>query len=68
MKTGMTELERLVAARLRDGVPPWGGGHGAGSRTISQALGRMNRKGFVAHKHARWTLTAAGRAALEGGA
>jgi Mn-dependent DtxR family transcriptional regulator len=65
----MTELERLVANRLRHRQDPWAGRHGVGSRTVSGALGRLHRKGLVSYaatdKGAEWVLTEDGRRALD---
>lgn len=65
----MTELERQVASRIRRLQDPWAGRHGVGSRTVSGALGRLQRKGLVNYAAtdggAEWVLTEEGRRALD---
>jgi len=43
----MTDLERGVFADIVEGRGPWHGNHGVGSRRVSQAIGRLFRKGFL---------------------
>lgn len=67
----MTALERTVAERVRDGVDPWHGRVG-GSRKVSGALGRLQRKGFVTYGylpdgHVGYSLTELGTSWLGGG-
>lgn len=57
----LTELEVEVLRRLKLGLDPWyGGSGGVGSRTVSQALGRLRKKGAIEGM----VLTDAGRDAL----
>lgn len=64
----LTDLEAMVLQRVADGEDPWyGGGGGVGSRIVSQALGRLQRKGMLyqnASAGPRHLASAAGRAAL----
>jgi hypothetical protein len=70
----MTALERTVAERVRDGLDPWGIWVGA-PRIVSQAIGRLRRKGFVAYGYGEhdqapkpyYFLTELGRLQLGGG-
>ena len=42
-----TSLERLVLKRILSGEDPWNGFAGIGSRDVSQAIGRLQRRGFL---------------------
>lgn len=67
---GMTDLERKVALRILRKDDPWEGTSRGRTRRISQAIGRLMRKGFVVLDHStnigEHTLTDAGRRYLEG--
>jgi hypothetical protein len=49
MPVRLTELEREIAGRVLRGEDPWGSRlyHGGGTRLVSQALGRLERKGVI---------------------
>lgn len=62
MTTQPTALELSVLRDVAAGRDPWGS-HGGGSRLVSQALGRMKRKGLLQPGYG-YVVTEAGRAAL----
>ena len=71
--TTITDLERRVALRIHRNKDPWSG-EGAtrresgGTRRVSQALGRLVRKGVLKVQHCpvmcEYVLTPEGRAVL----
>ena len=65
----MTDLERVVAERLKKSEDPWAGRHGVGSRSVSGALGRLQHLGYAQYvwvgDHSNWELTKEGLKALE---
>jgi hypothetical protein len=61
----MTDLELTVAWRICKGRDPWDGRRGVGSRTVSGALGRLQRKLFVEYVNTEYTLTLSGREYLD---
>lgn len=62
----MTQLEAIVAWRIRMMTDPWAGnGNRVGSRTVSGAIGRLRRKGYVINQETEYTLTPAGRDELD---
>jgi hypothetical protein len=63
----MTELEADVARAIRMHRDPWEHVPGTGSRRVSQAIGRLRRKGFVETQWPthEYVLTPAGRVKLD---
>jgi hypothetical protein len=62
----VTVLERHVLERVAAGLSPWAH-DGTGSRTISQAVARLHRKGFLGRDPSGITarvITDEGRAAV----
>jgi hypothetical protein len=64
----MTKLELAVARRLLEDQDPWAGVLGVGSRKVSGALGRLQRKGLANYGYLSpesqdigWRLTPTGR-------
>lgn len=64
----LTDLERSIAERIRDGGDPWFGRH-SNRRRVSGALGRLKRKGIVTldveDGATVWRVTTTGLSALE---
>jgi hypothetical protein len=65
----VTELERTVLERIRDGLDPWGIYRGT-PRVVSGAVGRLQRKklvhyGYLCDMSVGYSMTEAGTEALK---
>lgn len=60
----LTELERSVLTDLVDGLNPWRNHQGSASRPISQAIGRLKRKGYLVDAKYADVPTDLGRSAV----
>ncbi len=60
----VTELELSVLRLVAEGKDPWGGRRGVGTRTASQALGRLIRKNLIERHRHDHIVTDAGQGVL----